>query len=229
MFLISGAVLIAIVAWFVFRSGSKGTSNHEGEKTNTTKKEPAKTGTSDESVIDPEKSPFWKLKRSILAKVRSVPKPEIEKKERKVKSTGNEGEKKKETKTLPVPEPVSLEAEAIIPIEPAMVASVDLSPNENSGSGEMEMAEYGEFQEDAGELLLSMEQDTEEASEPEESPIIPVEVVQEKSRSGSDIFSMFTDDVGEESEVSLFAAKLDPIDIYSLLEEVENIRKCIRR
>lgn len=214
MFLVSGAVLIVIIAWFIFRGGSKEPSNRENNEVSDTgkiKKMPVEIISTDETSPKEEKYSLWKIKRNILSKVRSMRKPEIEK--RIIQEIKTE----------------QIEIEPISVNETGNATPEESFSEDDIISGEATTSESVDFQEDSNETIVDIEQQSEGEVKPEAAPVYQEETKQEKSHSGSDIFSMFTDDIGEESEVSIFAAKLAPVDINHLREEVENMRKCIRK
>jgi hypothetical protein len=221
---IGGAVLVVVVAFFIFRSGSRKKERNKVPENVT------------EETTDTGGASKRESKRSILKRIRSLKKPEIEKDIIMEEVTG-------------IPKPKL--AEAAIPDE--------IFPGESGPSPEAEdnplvttilqgerakavvdmSGKTGSESEKPVDIPLSPDQDTAVVSEPPvknhyvpaaEAENTNTDAIKPKDRSDTDaIFSMFTEVEEEENETSKFAAKLAPVDIDSLLRDARDIKKYISR
>jgi len=219
---IGGAVLVVVVAIFIFKSGSR---KKKGMDT---------TATEREELPEVKDSSTRENKRSILKKIRSIKKP-IFKEEAAVEPLGD----------FPPAIPTDiLSIEEIIPEEPVISPIVNTGKSGNESTAGAVLPDIVDIPPETGnetkkpfEIPAKAKQDipapTEPPVEKEKAPPVKAEDTgtskPKEDKKADDIFSMFTDEETEENESSKFAAKLAPVDINRLRRDAEDISKYIRR
>ena len=223
--LICGAVLVLIVGWYIFRTGSGGSENQEDkEKNDTVQAQPEKiTPVVPSDVEEKSSSRLSGMKQDFINKIKSL------KKEKKVQTQDTVIQ---DIKPLSQKDVSSGNELPVKPVQSEIAKSAEI-PIDTSGGRTIEVPQFQntDYQNEPVSAI-----DTNENVALNEEPVTmpPAEIVKEpeivetkpeKSGSGSDIFSMFTDTGGEESEVSKFAANLEPITMDDLMKEIEDLKK----
>lgn len=228
---IGGGVLVLLVAWFMFRNGSK--DKPEKGKKETTKKQKDKgtiqPGDASEKVesVEPNQPPKWKQKMNFLKSLRSRTKAD---------TANTDGE---EVLIPDIISDIEIPLQTEFPVRKEQVAdiavpAVDLpSNNHESFDTAVTMVgpeETGEIFQDTGTDISAEDElpPVEEIPEDTTEVYTYTEPEKEKSEDG-DIFSLFTQDDMEDNEVSKFAATLNPVNINDLLSEVNTIKKYLRK
>jgi hypothetical protein len=229
---VSGAIVVIITAFFIFRPNLKRSA--------------AKARQKNEETGEKSSLPTWKTKRNIIRNLRSLRKhrkPE----DQSPQDTGTPPEEELPAvfPEVTVPElqpdaPSSLpdiETPDIVPVSEETEVNVmdNLMMNQEQTLSESEQLTVEETiieprddlpdetaatggeqpQEEQGTSVFEPEK--EETSGGEEQP--------EKVKSDDNMFDLFTEEVLEESDVSKLAATLNNVDIDDLLEEVYNTKK----
>ena len=250
---IIGGFVVVIVAYFVFKPKSNINQLEKDSKASVSKvdrKNEAEKAAMipQEAVSDKQISPVWKTRRYILNKIRSLKKPDIlsgkhhddiinttDKNEEQIPSPLNSPvadltgvplevhEKNLETTAIEevandIPEiSVPVDAGDTPPISSELDNTNVYELNDNSNSPEIDMNTVPPADETGDENTQL------------EATAIKNEQISEKPEGRGNLLNLFTDEAEEESEISKFAANLDPVDVNNLRKEAENIQKHIRR
>jgi|WetSurMetagenome_2_1015567.scaffolds.fasta_scaffold189655_2 hypothetical protein len=234
--IISGAVLVVIVAYFIFRSMPKKNDKQkhiETKQKKTEKKVSVKSVPSIAVTGGKGSSSSLKTRRNILSKIRSAHKPDIQKDKTEAKKPGVP---LKVDKTVIAPPTSPLSEQPVVQSPPdndvSHITNIEVS-NEKV-SVEAGTATRAGTSLDSIEMTEAPVENPTNKEENNQAPQLEIPLVQpasqpEKSKSGDDLFSLFTDENQEDNEVSKFAANLDKVDIQDLLTKAREIQKQIRR
>jgi hypothetical protein len=223
--LICGAGLVLIVGWYIFRTGAESADKQENNENNDTVHTQVEKDIPSDTSDGPERptSRLLDMKQNFINKIKNL------KKEKKVKSKDTDIPNEK---PLDQKDSIFGSKLPVKPVQPEISKRAEI-PVETSGGKTIEVPQLQntDYQNEPVSAI-----DTNENVALNEEPVTmpPAEIVKEpeivetkpeKSGSGSDIFSMFTDTGGEESEVSKFAANLEPITMDDLMKEIEDLKK----